>query len=236
MLLVTCIPMSRTLLFGWQSHAPGMAGCPVLWDCPDAGLGSPPSLLPGHNGLVAVSTKSGVLSLLHPRGTAGDRGGSAPWAREGVGGRAHGAGGSHRAVGSGALPGEGGTMCKRVLGATRTRPTWRHGQCDAVLPAGCLPAAGRGAHGCAGETPRAGRRSCHGGDRARYPCTPPLPLPPASPGHGHPPLPHIFQASSSPGHRTCSACCGRRSTPSWSCRYWHPSLTGLLAPPSTLAG
>ncbi|XP_075280326.1 pyridine nucleotide-disulfide oxidoreductase domain-containing protein 2 isoform X3 [Opisthocomus hoazin] len=26
------------------------------------------------------------------------------------------------------------------------------------------------------------------------------------------------QASSSPGHRTCSACCGHRSTPSWSCR------------------
>ncbi|XP_068807316.1 pyridine nucleotide-disulfide oxidoreductase domain-containing protein 2 isoform X2 [Struthio camelus] len=35
-----------------------------------------------------------------------------------------------------------------------------------VIGAGCLPAAGRGADGRAGETPRAGRRSCHGGDRA----------------------------------------------------------------------
>lgn len=31
--------------------------------------------------------------------------------------------------------------------------------------------------------------------------------------------PRIFQALSSPGHPTCSACCGRRSTASWSCRY-----------------
>lgn len=104
-----------------------------------------------------------------------------------------------------------------------------------MLPAGCLPAAGRAAHGRAGETPRAGRRGCHGGDCARYPCMPPVPLPLASPGHRHPPLLHIFQASSSPGHRTYLACCGRRSTPSWSCRYWHPSLTGLPAPAGMLA-
>jgi len=75
-------------------------------------------------------------------------------------------------------------MCKRVLRVSRRHATWRDGQRDAVLPAGCLPAAGRGAHGRAGETPRAGRRGCHGGDRARYPCVPPGPPPPASLGMG----------------------------------------------------
>lgn len=71
------------------------------------------------------------------------------------------------------------------------------------------------------------------------PGTPARPLPPlplASPGHGHPSLSHVFQASSSPGRHTCSACCGRRSTPSWSCRYRHPSLAGLTAPPGVLTG
>jgi len=85
-----------------------MAGCPAPWDCPDACLSSLPSLLAGHNGLVAVSTESGVLPCPHHHGMAEDWGGSAPWAREGLGGITHGAGGSHRAVGSRALPGEGG--------------------------------------------------------------------------------------------------------------------------------
>lgn len=84
------------------------------WDCHDTRLGSPPSLLSGHNGLVAVSTESRVLSVLHPRGTVEGQGWSVLWAREGAGGSAHGAGGSHSAVAS-----RSGTM----FGATRLHPT-----------------------------------------------------------------------------------------------------------------
>lgn len=54
-------------------------------------------------------------------------------------------------------------------------------QHGATLPAGCLPAAGRAAHGRAGEAPRAGRRSRHRGDRARYPHVPYVLLAPACP-------------------------------------------------------
>lgn len=148
----------------------------MLWDCLDAGLCSPPSLLAGHNGLVAVSTKSRVLSPL----SQGDSGEPVRVCAVGKGGSWW-AGGSHRAVGRGALPGEGGTTCKRVLRGMKIPSTCMDGQRDAVLPAGCLPAAGRGAHSRAGETPRAGRRGCHGGDRARYPCTTLAPPAPGQP-------------------------------------------------------
>lgn len=64
----------------------------------DTGRCSPPSLLAGHNGLVAVSTESGVLPLLHPQGTAGDWEGSALWVAVSMGLRL-----------PQALPSEGGT-------------------------------------------------------------------------------------------------------------------------------
>lgn len=102
-----------------------------------------------------------------------------------------------------------------------------------VLPTGCLPAAGRAAHGCAGEAPCAGRRRGHRGDRARYLCVPLVPL--VSPGGGHSPPPLMFQGSSSPGHHICSACCDHKSMLIWSCRYWHPPFAGLLATPSVQA-
>lgn len=132
-----------------------------------------------------------------------------------------------------ALPNKGGTMCKRIL--TLTVASWLEGWAVcAVLPTGCLPAAGRVTHSCAGEASRAGRCSRHGGDCARYPCVPLVPL--ASPGGGHPPPPQMFQGSSSPGHRICSACCDHKSMLIWSCRYWHPLFAGLLATPSMQAG
>lgn len=130
MFAVTCIPVSRTPLFGWlwQPCVPGMAGCPVLWDHPATRLSSPLSLLAGHNGLVAVSTESGVV--LPP--SLGDSG--AP-------GRVHGQG---RVVVAGpmglwgaepSLVGGGAdTICKRVLEMTRACPTRRDGQQDATLP------------------------------------------------------------------------------------------------------
>lgn len=134
-----------------------------------------------------------------------------------------------------ALPREGGTVCKRVL--TLTVTCWLEGWAVcAVLPTGCLPAAGRAEHSCAGEASRAGRRGRHGGDCARYPCVPLVPLALASPGGGHPPPPRMFQGSSSPGHHTCSACCDHKSMLIWSCRYWHPPFAGLLATPSMQAG
>lgn len=54
--------MSQLSGWLWQPRIPGMAGYPVLGDRPITGLGSPPSFLAGHNGLVAVSTKHRVLS------------------------------------------------------------------------------------------------------------------------------------------------------------------------------
>lgn len=43
---------------------PDVWGCAVPWGCPgSAGLSSPPSLLAGHNGLVAVSTGGRALTL-----------------------------------------------------------------------------------------------------------------------------------------------------------------------------
>lgn len=122
-------------------------------------------------------------------------------------------------------------MCKRVL--TLTVTSWLEGWAVcAVLPTGCLPAAGGAEHSCAGEASRAGRRGRHGGDCARYPCMPLVPLALASPSGGHPPPPHTFQGSSSPGHHICSACCDHKSMLIWSCRYWHPPFAGLLVTPS----
>lgn len=133
------------------------------------------------------------------------------------------------------LPNEGGTMCKRVL--TLTMPSSLEGWAVcAVLPTGCLPAAGGVTHSCAGEASCAGRRGCHRGDCARYPCMPLVPLALASPGGGHPPPPHMFQGSSSPGHPICSACCDHKSMLTWSCRYWHPLFAGLLTAPSMQTG
>ncbi|XP_071604677.1 pyridine nucleotide-disulfide oxidoreductase domain-containing protein 2 isoform X3 [Heliangelus exortis] len=80
------------------------------------------------------------------------------------------------------------------------------------IPKGCLPSAGRGAHSCAGEAPRAGWCSCHKGDCPRYLCAPHFPLPLGSAGHGCLPPLRVSQASSSPGHPICSACYGHRST------------------------
>lgn len=93
MLLVTCIPVSRACYWGGCDSPMPQAWQGALCCGPitDTGRCSPPSLLAGHNGLVAVSTKSGVLPLLHPQGTAGDWEGSALWAREGFGGSVHGA-------------------------------------------------------------------------------------------------------------------------------------------------
>lgn len=63
-----------------------------------------------------------------------------------------------------------------------------------------------------------------------------VPLAPASPGGRHSPPPHIFQGSGSPGHHICSACCDHKSMLIWSCRYWHPPFSGLLATPTMQAG
>lgn len=56
MLADACLFMSRVSLFGCPASVCGR----VPWGCP----GSPPSLLAGHNGLVAVSTDSGALASI----------------------------------------------------------------------------------------------------------------------------------------------------------------------------